>query len=1300
MTYGFKFLNNYEETVLDDSSVKPWFLRQAGYIAVQNITEKFVGVLNQTDSEGVPFTNFSPPETDVINGNGNPKSITSWTVYKVTYRADPDYDCFILFNLPVNYSQVYYNCHNPVALAEPGGPGGIVELFVYVPNTWTATTADIPKAYLFAVNPIPNSLRTNGYGVQLFNTIAQCVYDSGKKHLEPTAYPSILVSADFVSPRTYTRRLGSFIPSTQVQQNEYIVNNAAWLLPLCRWVYVGQTSGVWYNNYWETLYKRDPYPGNGNRMISAEAATFRTQSLYTSSPGMYYGPNRSPGNPDPEELKSLVVDATPLDGGVVPPGLPQSFVLTKNKSGLTEGEDNGIIITLNTVSVPNGTIVPFTITGIEAADIAPMRGFAQTLTGYFIVVDNTATQRIDALTDAFIEGTQTATLRLDNGASSVQFTISDFVSYSLSSFMTPEEGQSIAVTLTTQGLANGSTVPYTITGITQADLSVGTISGNFTISSNTGGLEFRFARDASTENETMRISVNNGATFLSIPITDVPAGNEVLTLSPSTFQYHERTTLTITGGTPNGSFEFTNLPQGIDPVYAWNNRWKPEYSTVGTQYFDENGNFSNPPATPLGPDGSDLGANPAAVSNRTFWIFTTTTKNFRSFNYTVNPTQTFSITGSDGTKGPLTISETSTGYFKVTTTGVPTGTVVYPKFINTDLDANDYTNSAASGVAVNSSGIANFTIEFTADQRTDGTKTGELVVQYPNGITKDSYGVITVLDASLTPASYSLTKSVPIGSTADEGTAAYFYLTTNQTANLYWVLEGTGITADDIQAAGAYDADNNYYSYGAGLYGIINSNYYQLFIQFKNDVKTEGNETLTVNIKTGSQNGQVVASAVVIIGDTSVYPAAGTPSGDPFCIGVNRYQAYHNGQGGLSTAVIEYNSVICGYIPPASYSVSRYVATVNENGFQFFTIGLTSVPSGTQLWWDISGTNITTNDIQYVYHDAQDGNGWFTPSGGTTLNNTFTVYGQTSYQVIVYPRSDLQTEGTETATFNLRTGYSGGPSQASTSFDIADTSTTPSYNESLTIVSDANGNHIIPLNGYMTISITGGAPNTTFTYNSGTLNTDPQPSSFPGVATLDGSGSFYNYITGATYRGSQSIGDMRLWVRFSNGNIRSARANIVYDAATTNGPEYCSGFTRYQNYNDGVGGVYAQVVATNSPLCGYVQQYTPTRTAVTYNYYNFDFQGDTWGMDGGRPGGAVTATIVTGPYTGFALSGSFNGSGQYRQVIGNYGSLAVGFYTINFTFPGQDAYYPSNYRTIVAYFYVQNASAGDGGIIP
>jgi hypothetical protein len=1121
MTYGFKFLNNSNERIIDDSSVKPWFLEQAVVLGTSLLDPAYyANLLNQTDGEGNQFSSFVPA------GSG----ITSWAVYTIRYATPAAYKGFLIFNLPNTSKQIYYESQDPSNVSSYSE----VTIRAYVPNTVVATAADIPKAYMFIGNAIPNSQLGTGYGVQIFNQAAECMFDSNKRHLQPAQYPYIPIS-NLSSKYNTSNPLGPAVTSEVSQlildANYAMPSNPAFLLPGINRSYImtntGAPSGTWYNTYIPTLYKK---VFNSGDLLIAEPSTFRLPASAPDAPGMF--------GPTAGLTRTIVVNATPLDQGYTPGELPQSFILTKNTPSIQESQGGlyttfVITIYLTTAGVPNGTVVPYRIVGtnITASDFT-----SGTLTGNFAVTNNSATISLTATNDGLIEGTETATLELLNGMSSVSFTITDAISYSLSSFMTPEEGQSITVTLITQGLANGSTVPYTITGITQADLTVGTITGNFTISSNTSGLEFRFARDASTENETMRISVNNGATFLDIPITDVPAGNEVLNISPQTFNYNERTTISLTGGAPNTSFEFLNVAQGVDPVYAWNNRWKPEYaSTVGTAYFDENGNFYNPPYTALGPTGSDLGGNPNSTVNRTFWIFTTYTKNFRSFSYTINPTQTFSITGSNGTKGPLTISETSTGYFKVTTTNVPTGTMVYPKFINGTLDIPDYTNSAANGVAIGSDGIANFSIQFTADQSTEGSETGELVVQYPNGFTKDSYGVITVLDVSQTPAGYSVTRSA---------------------------------------------------------------------------------------------------------------------------------------------------------------------ASINEGAYIIFTIGLTSVPSGTQLWWDISGTGITANDVQYVYHDSQDGNGWFTPSGGSALNNTFTVYGQTVYQVILYLRNDLDTEGTETATFNLRTGYSGGQSQASTSFTINDTSTAPAYNESVTIVSDANGNYIVPLNGYMTITVGPGAPNTGFTYAI-TNNNDPQPTSFPGVATLDGSGYFYNYITGATFQGSQTVGDKRLWAKFNyNNNVRSARANIVYDAGTASGGEYCSGTTRYQNYNDGVGGVYAQVVATNSALCGYVQQYTPYRTMVTYTYYNFDYQGDTWGMNGGRPGGAVTATIINGPYAGFALSGSFDGNGYYRQVVGNYGYLSPGFYTLNFTFPGQDAYYASNYRTIVAYFYVIDGSSGSGGVIP
>lgn len=1149
MTYGFKFLNDLGETVIDDSNVKPWFYGQAPVInVVQLDTQSFANLLSQTDGDGNAFSSFVP-QTGIV----------SWAVYLITYQVPASYNTFIMLNLPNTTNNVFYTCPNPVTLAGYT----TVSVYAYVPNTVIGSAADIPKAYIFAADPIPTSQKSTGYGIQVFNQSSECMYDSGKRHLQAAQFPEILVRHLY---DLYTSYNPPETPYGQLNlNNNYSMpSNPAWLLPALEilWVYPDYANGPWYMTRIPVLYKKQY---NYSNLLVAQPRTYKQSTSPSPDIAGLFGNSQlyatrlsGSGGDSYSALPSVVIDATPLDQGYTPPELPQSYILTKTKPGITESTGglygtDVISITLTTTGVPNGTVVPYTITGISASDLT-----SGTLTGNFGIINNSAVAYFTATNDSLTEGTETATLALNNGKASISFTISDAVTYALSSYMSPEEGQSIAVTLTTGGLANGSTVPYTVTGITSGDLIVGSLTGNFTVSNNTSTLEFRFAKDGIDDYETMHISVNNGLTYLDIPITNVPYANEILTISPANVTANQNTIVTITGGYAYDKVEFITLDQGVDPVYAWNNRWKPEYaSLVGVVYLDENGSYFNNPI------GSSYG-----IGNKTLWIFTDTSKNFRSANITVGAEPTFSITGTDGTKGPLTVNEGTTGYFKVTTTNIANGTVVYPKLIGGSLSSNDYTNTAASGVAIQN-GLANFQITFTADQTTEfGSEDATLVVQYPNGTTKDTYGVITVNDSSLTPATYSLTRSVPASGVANEGTAAYFYLTTNQSTDLYWTLNGTGITTDDIVAAGAYDADNNYYSYGPDTSGIINQNYYQLFVYFKSDLKTEGAETLTVNIRTGSPSGTIVASATVVISDTSVYPAAGTPSGNPFCIGYDKYQTYNDGSGGTYTSMIEANSSYCGYI---------------------------------------------------------------------------------------------------------------------------------TYNETLTITSDANGNYIVPLNGYMSIVISNGAPSTVFNYAI-TNNSDPQPGSFPGSATLDEFGNWSNYITGATAQGGQTIGDKRLWVKFAyNQHVRSARFQVVYDSGTPSGGQYCSGTTLMQNYHNGAGGTYSQTVQVNSPTCGYIQQYYPYMSAGSYWYYNVDYVHQLWYIYDAKPNSTVKFTIVAGPnYVGANASITVDGNGYGSYDIGN-APYTAGTYTINATFPGNDASYPTNYRTLVFYWVVYAGSGGGGG---
>lgn len=90
---------------------------------------------------------------------------------------------------------------------------------------------------------------------------------------------------------------------------------------------------------------------------------------------------------------------------------------------------------------------------------------------------------------------------------------------------TVNEGASVTITLTTTNVNNGTSVPYTITGtgITAADLGLGSLTGSFTVNSNTASLVIAVANDFTTEGlETFTVTLNSitPAVTVSVSITD------------------------------------------------------------------------------------------------------------------------------------------------------------------------------------------------------------------------------------------------------------------------------------------------------------------------------------------------------------------------------------------------------------------------------------------------------------------------------------------------------------------------------------------------------------------------------------------------------------------------------------------------------------------------------------------------------------------------------------------------------------------------------------------------------------
>ena len=131
-----------------------------------------------------------------------------------------------------------------------------------------------------------------------------------------------------------------------------------------------------------------------------------------------------------------------------------TYTLTASATTVSEGAT--FRVTLTTQSVPNGTELDYTITGILPADLS-----SGNRTGTFTVQNGTANLDFTIAEDALTEGTETMTLSLDNSAASIDITIND------TSLSPPPASYTI-------GVVNNGTSAYTLSGNDRN----GTVSGD------------------------------------------------------------------------------------------------------------------------------------------------------------------------------------------------------------------------------------------------------------------------------------------------------------------------------------------------------------------------------------------------------------------------------------------------------------------------------------------------------------------------------------------------------------------------------------------------------------------------------------------------------------------------------------------------------------------------------------------------------------------------------------------------------------------------------------------------------
>jgi hypothetical protein len=614
----------------------------------------------------------------------------------------------------------------------------------------------------------------------------------------------------------------------------------------------------------------------------------------------------------------------------------------------------------------------------------------------------------------------------------------------------------------------------------------------------------------------------------------------------------------------------------------------------------------------------------------------------------------------------------------LTTANLPNGTTV--GYNVTGIQQADLTSGTTTGNFTISNNTASVGFTVAADSLTEGTETFRL--QITSGTFIDIY--VTIVDTSLSPISYAIS---PQTGTINEtnNKAIIFTVTTVSVADttLYWAING-----------GSADPATDFVAYNGSF--ALTGGTGTFIVTAATDAFTEGSETFSVGVRTGSVSGTEQATTGTInITDTSLSPAS-TYTITPAANNVNEGSTLSISVGGtniiagtyywsinnISTDAADFSATSGSFSISSnsgSFSISPSADNTTEGAQTFTVTVLSGSTSGTPL---ITSSSITINDTSL----------W--PVAGTVLNSYCLNSGVSPYtfrQVIANGTGGSTNSDTNNSTscgyiaagtlqsstclnygvspYTLRNTYYYGPDASYGTYNV-DTNNSATcgwvqtYNESLSISPST-----VSVSNYTTISISGGQPSASVSYAT-TNYGDPQPPSFPGSASLNGSGNFSNYLTGGSITGGV-VGDKTLWVYFPyNSHVRNARVTVVPDAGQAVGGPYCTGTTRYQDYTDGSGGTYASVVEYYSTTCGW----TPPTATWSVSYSNSGTSGNinvsvTVSLSGVSPtqqtfyfSGYVSqngagfnvpsVTINAGSISGsgFAWSGFTNGTGSYSTI--------------------------------------------------
>lgn len=406
---------------------------------------------------------------------------------------------------------------------------------------------------------------------------------------------------------------------------------------------------------------------------------------------------------------------------------PVSYSLTSNKNQVNEGET--VTFTLIVTGIPSGTSIPYTITGVSAADIV-----GGSLTGNFVVTKTTIAipfaeanglvgyNYIDIIygevtitiaADLLTESQETLTLTLRD----VSPTTSSSVLVNDTSISPPvptyrltivgpagplagppysvTEGDVFSIVLTTTNVSDGTVLPYTITGVTSDQIGGAALSGNMII-----GGSFGFGT----------VGTSGQASLLFYAAPDSLAGAKTFNFAIPSLNIS--TTITINDGPPtynlttNAQPDFTGVPTVAElpdttVTFTLTTTSVPNYTTIA---------YTVAGVSSADINGAALSGNLTVVNNVAAITFTITNDSLTEGNelltfslpsisrsvtvkiadtsVTVTPTYTLSVTNYTNTPLNASVGITEGEQFRVRITGynLPNGAQTLVNYSITGVD--------------------------------------------------------------------------------------------------------------------------------------------------------------------------------------------------------------------------------------------------------------------------------------------------------------------------------------------------------------------------------------------------------------------------------------------------------------------------------------------------------------------------------------------------------------------------------------------------------------------------------------